>query len=167
MEFFPVNAVSVNANPQSVAFPQGTVLDGLPNIVTTGPSTRMRFPRPGTITPEPVRAPRKEKETHEMALGFSYVNEIGRSAMLGAAPRKFPVGSIIVRERLLPGSSSPDQLVVMIKHEPAFNPKGNGWEFLSADGPLTRITKRERDGACLKCHASASQNDFIFPEVNK
>ena len=102
-----------------------------------------------------------------MALGFSYVNEIGRAAMFGAEPRKFPVGSIIVRERLLPGTSSPDQLVVMIKHEPAFNRKGNGWEFLSADGAMTTITKRDRDGACLKCHASASQNDFIFPEVNK
>ena len=94
------------------------------------------------------------------------MNEIGRSGF-DRQPFNFPVGSIIVRERLLAGSSTADQLVVMIKREKSFNRKANGWEFLSVSGDATKVLKRERDGKCLKCHASAAKNDFVFPEVNR
>jgi hypothetical protein len=137
-----------------------TLSEGLPQIITAGSTRKIQ------LSPPPDRTPRARKSdvTHTTTLGFAYVNEIGRSAF-ERQPFKFPVGSIIVRERLLPGSPAADQLVVMIKREKSFNRKGNGWEFLSVNGDATKILKREKDGKCLKCHASAKVNDFVFPEV--
>jgi len=142
-------------------FPQGTVLDGLPNVVTTGATTRIRFPARGETTSPPARS-RQQNEGHLTTLGFAYVNEAGRGAF-GQQPLVFPVGSIIVRERLLTPTSNPDRLVVMIKHERDFNRKADGWEFLTVSGDATRVIEREKEGSCLSCHASASKNDFVFP----
>ena len=90
------------------------------------------------------------------------MNEAGRNAFR-QQPSVFPPGSIIVRERLFSPSSDPDQLVIMIKHEKDFNRKANGWEFLTVTGDMTKVIKREKEGKCLECHASASSNDFVFP----
>jgi hypothetical protein len=138
--------------------PQRTLGDGFPRIITTGTTTTIK------ASPPPERSPTRpgNNQPHTTTLGFAYVNEIGRRAF-DRQPFKFPVGSIIVRERLLPGSANADQLVVMIKREKNFSRKGNGWEFLSVSGDATRIMKREKDGKCLKCHVQAVQNDFVFP----
>jgi hypothetical protein len=135
-----------------------TLAEGLPNIITTGSTRRIQLSSPPDRS---ARAP-KTDPTHTTTLGFAYVNEIGRHAF-ERQPFNFPAGSVIVRERLLPGSTDANQLVVMIKREKNFNRKANGWEFLTVSGDATKIVKREKDGKCLKCHASAAQNDFVFP----
>jgi len=71
---------------------------------------------------------------------------------------------MIVRETLLPSSSKPERLVVMIKREKNFNRRANGWEFLTVTGDGTKVVKREKSGKCLGCHVSATENDFVFPE---
>jgi cytochrome P460 len=138
-------------------------MDGLPNVITTGPTTTIRNTQP----PLPTRSTsRKDEGTHATTLGFGYVNEVGRDGF-SRKPFAFPVGTVIVRERLWPGSTTPDRLVVMIKHERSFNRKGNGWEFLTVTGDVTKILKRETDGKCLKCHRAAAENDFVFPMENR
>lgn len=143
-------------------FARGTVLDGLSNIAITGGTTRISFPRPGEVSPSSSRS-QDEGFTHTTTFGFAYVNDLGRSAFQGK-PFLFPIGSIIVRERLLTLTSPPDVLVVMVKHERDFNRNTNGWEFLTINGDADRILKREKGGNCLKCHASAAGNDFVFSE---
>ena len=132
-------------------------MDGLPNIITTQPSTRIYFPRDSA----PSRR-RKDDGKHVTSLGFGYVNEVGRNGFK-REPFSFPVGTVIVRQRLWYAAGNPDRLVVMIKREKRFNRKANGWEFLTVNGDGTNILKREKDGKCLKCHAAAAQNDFVFP----
>ncbi|HEX5705502.1 MAG TPA: cytochrome P460 family protein [Pyrinomonadaceae bacterium] len=147
------------ARPASTLnFPQRTVMDGLPNVITTGNSTRVGFPR---SEPPPDRST-KDDGRHETSFGFGYVNEVGRRGF-EREPFSFPVGTVIVRERRWSPSSDPDRLVVMIKREKSFNRKANGWEFLTLSGTGTKILNREKNGKCLKCHASAAQNDFVFP----
>jgi hypothetical protein len=146
----------------SINFPNGTVVDGLPNIATTGNSTRIHFPRPGELSPEPSRSP-KSDPNHAVTLGVAYVNDAGRDGFQ-RKPFAFPVGTMIVRETLLPSSTTPQRLVVMIKHEKSFNRKANGWEFLTINGEGTRVLKREKSGKCLECHVSATESDFVFPE---
>jgi hypothetical protein len=90
------------------------------------------------------------------------VNEAGRGAFQ-QQPFVFPVGSIIVQERRLTPTSNADRLVVMVKHERDFNRKADGWEFLTVTGDAAKVIKREKEGGCLNCHASASNNDFVFP----
>jgi Cytochrome P460 len=145
-----------------VTFPQGTVLDGLANVATTGAATRIRFPQPGEVTPAATRSTKQDNDGHLTTLGFAYVNEAGRDAFR-QQPLVFPVGSIIVRERLLSPTSNPDRLVVMIKHERDFNRKADGWEFLTVSGDATKVIQREKEGNCLNCHASASNDNFVFP----
>jgi len=113
------------------------------------------------MTPTPERS-NKQSDGHLTTLGFAYANKVGRVAF-GRQTFVFPTGSIIVRERLLTPSSNPDQLVVMIKHERNFNRQADGWEFLTVSGDMTKVIRREKEGNCLKCHASASNNDFVFP----
>jgi len=146
-------------------FPQGTVFDSLPNIATTRSNTRIRFPEPGAVERSPDRS-RKVNSQHVTTLGFAYVNDIGRAAFQ-REPFVFPTGTIIARERLLTRSASPDILVAMIKRERRFNRKANGWEFLTVNGDMTKVIKREKDGECLKCHSSAAHNDFVFREVRR
>jgi len=69
-----------------------------------------------------------------------------------------------LREKLPALNAQAERLVVMVKHEKAFNPRANGWEFFIVNGDGTKILKREKAGQCLKCHLSASNNDFVFPE---
>jgi hypothetical protein len=52
----------------------------------------------------------------------------------------------------------------MLKRAPGFNPKGGDWEFLTANGGLTKITKRQKKGSCLDCHARQRERDFVFSE---
>ncbi len=95
--------------------------------------------------------------------GVVYANDPARDALDGRA--KFPAGSIIVREKLLqPGDATPQLVAVMLKRAPGFNPKGGDWEFLTANGGLTKITKRQKKGSCLDCHARQRERDFVFSE---
>ena len=137
-------------------------MDALPNIATAGNSTRISFPRPGETSPEPSRS-RKADPNHAVSLGVAYVNDVGREGFQ-RKPFAFPVGTMIVRETLLPSLPMPERLVVMIKHEKSFNRNANGWEFLTVNGEGTRIVKREKSGKCLGCHVSVAENDFVFPE---
>lgn len=96
--------------------------------------------------------------------GVVYANDLARKALDGGA--KFPPGSVIVREKLSkPDDATPQLLTVMFKRAPGFNPKGGDWEFLTVSGGLTKITKRQKKGSCLDCHARQSARDFVFVEV--
>ena|SRR5260370_423128 len=140
-------------------FPDGTLQSGLPGIVTSQGTTRIRFPSPGVITP----ARQKPDATHTSTFGVAFVNDIARASLLSAEPARFPAGSMLVRERrLTPTAPSPDVLVVMIKRGKGFNPKANDWEFLTVSGDLKKIEKREKEGKCQQCHASEAGNDFVF-----
>ncbi len=138
----------------SINFPRGGVADGLQNIAIGGMRGRIRF--------EPPPMPPKDNGKHEVALGFSYVNSVGKDGFRRQL-FSFPVGTVIVRERRWAAAANPDRLVVMIKHEKSFNRKANGWEFLTVNGDASEILKREKDGKCLKCHAAMAANDFVFP----
>jgi hypothetical protein len=129
---------------------------------TAGPTRQLFFPEPVAAS-RPFLNSGNTKPTHETSYGLAYVNEIGRPAF-SLKPFAFPTGTIIVREKLPALNAQAERLVVMVKHEKAFNPKANGWEFFIVNGDGTKILKREKTGHCLKCHLSASNNDFVFPE---
>jgi hypothetical protein len=153
--------------PSAVRQPAERSGSGIINseITTSGPKTQAYFPEPVRISQPflPSRSTRSSKTTHETSYGFAYVNEIGKPGF-SRKPFAFPVGTMIVRERLLALNSRPERLVAMIKHDRSFNPNSNGWEFLTVSGDGSKVLKREKNGQCLKCHTTASSNDFVFPE---
>lgn len=106
-----------------------------------------------------MRAPGKEEE--EQTYGVVYANAPAREALNGRT--QFPTGSIIVREKLsTPNAANPLLVVVMFKRAPGFNPKGGDWEFLTVNGDLTKVKKRQKQGKCLDCHSAQRERDFVF-----
>jgi hypothetical protein len=92
-----------------------------------------------------------------------YVNEIGRRAMLTEKNPQFPVGSVIVKEKLLTKESAePELLTVMLKRERGFNVPDGDWEYLVADGSGTKIEGRGKLVNCQSCHASRREMDYTF-----
>jgi Cytochrome P460 len=144
-----------------ITVPSGSVQSGLPKIVTSPGTTRIRFPDPGVISPtHPQSAP---DAAHRDTFGFAYANELARTFMLGKDRGVLPVGSIIVREKLSTETAgSPEVLVVMVKRQKNFNTRANDWEFLTVSGDMNTIVKREKAGKCRACHAAEAKNDFIF-----
>jgi len=134
---------------------------GIPNITISRGRTVIRpngqFPAP------PRKRPAGNGHTaSEKSFGVVYANDLARAAFATGA--RFPVGSVIVRERLLnPSDATPQLLAVMIKRAPGFHPKGGDWEFLLVNGSASEVIDRQKKGSCLDCHASQRGKDFVFP----
>ncbi|MDQ2987019.1 MAG: cytochrome P460 family protein [Armatimonadota bacterium] len=123
--------------------------------------------------------PEYSKPNPHMTKYFTvYVNDVGKAAMLSKGQPKFPVGSIIVKEKVAPAMSlsdanfdakktvpksfeKPELLTVMIKRDKGFNPKCGDWEFRTAksDG---KYNVGETTNHCVSCHESRPTNDFTY-----
>lgn len=110
------------------------------------------------------RAKQNDSASHEnfRSYGVVYANHLASQVYTGTDSQVFPVGSIIVREKLSRlDADQPDLLAVMIKREPGFNPAGGDWLFLTVNGAASKINERMKKGACLDCHRSARERDFV------
>ena len=123
-------------------------------------TTQIRFPRglpPGNDEPKP------KLHGDSSSFGVVYANDLARSSYSSSPTQTFPVGSILIREKLAsPNAEKPQLLTVMIKREKGFNPEGGDWSFLTVDGAGTKVKQRKKKGDCLECHQSASDRDFVF-----
>lgn len=90
------------------------------------------------------------------------MNDVARTVLPQSRPLIYPEGTVIVREKLPTETGPPEVLTAMIKRKKGFNPKANDWEFLLLNGDATEIKKREKTGACQRCHASAKEADFVI-----
>jgi hypothetical protein len=94
-----------------------------------------------------------------------YVNDLGKKAMVAEKTPIFPVGSVIVKEKLTkPESKSPELMTVMVKREKDFNPDCGDWEFLVFNGDGKQVTARGKIESCANCHRTrpAIGADYVF-----
>jgi hypothetical protein len=92
-----------------------------------------------------------------------YVNDTGRQAMTESRMPKFPVGSVIVKEKHpTKDDNAPELLTVMIKREKGFNPTSGDWEYLVTDGPAKQVKGRGKLANCMGCHEKMKEADFVF-----
>lgn len=92
-----------------------------------------------------------------------YVNATGRAAMLEQKTPKFPVGSVIVKEKLASEkSSAPELLTVMVKREADYNPSSGDWEYLVTDGKGEKVTAQGKLETCAACHLTQKAQDFVY-----
>ena len=107
--------------------------------------------------------PGREKSSPHLHKYISvFVNPLGREAMMTKRSPKFPVGSMIVKEKLgSPDSTTPEVLTAMIKREPGYNPESGDWEYLVLDGPATKIVEQGKLARCSGCHQSYQSSDFV------
>lgn len=91
-----------------------------------------------------------------------FVNPAGREAMMGKRGSKFPVGSMIVKEKHGSfDSKKPEMLTAMIKRESGYNPQLGDWEFLVLDGGAIAILERGKLERCSGCHMVYQHSDFV------
>lgn len=110
----------------------------------------------------PATTQLRPKNPHKDKFINVYINSIGKEEMLTKKNPKFPVGTVVVKEKLsAPDSQTPELLTVMIKREKDFNPEVGDWEFLTFNGGATEITARGKLENCQACHLGYKQNDFI------
>ena len=104
----------------------------------------------------------QQNNLHQTIFGAVYLNDFARLALTRTHPLVYPEGAVIVREKLETEGGAPEVLTAMIKRRKGFNAAANDWEFLVISGDATKITKREKTGACHSCHKSVSDKDFVF-----
>jgi hypothetical protein len=91
-----------------------------------------------------------------------YVNALGRRTMLSREARHFPVGSILVKEKLRKATdTTPELMTVMVKRPAGFDPAHGDWEYSvrDADG---RPTDAGRVQHCQSCHEGRKLSDYVF-----
>jgi len=112
--------------------------------------------------PMPSQSPRSP---HMMKYVTVYVNDLGKKAMTTQKSPIFPVGSIILKEKLSkPDSKHPELMTVMVKREKDFNPGCGDWEFMVFSGDGKLVTARGKIESCANCHQTlpALSSDYVF-----
>jgi hypothetical protein len=116
-----------------------------------------RAPTPINIAHDAQRSP------HAGRLITVYVNELGRQAMMTERNPQFAVGSVIVKEKLLPDKKdAPELLTVMLKRERGYNPASGDWEYMVINGAGTKIEARGKLENCQGCHVSMKESGFVY-----
>ena len=92
-----------------------------------------------------------------------YVNDVGQEAMFKAKKPNFPVGTIVIKEKLSQKQSqTADFYTIMLKREAGYDPRGGDWQYLVMDSARTKIEKPANIESCQSCHAAwAEKSDFI------
>jgi len=105
---------------------------------------------------------RQEPSPHLNKYISVFVNSVGREQMMIKRSPKFPIGSMIVKEKLgSPDSTKPEVLTAMIKRGPGYNPENGDWEYLVLDGAASKIVERGKLTRCSGCHRLYGQSDFV------
>lgn len=103
------------------------------------------------------------KNPHRNKFVTVYVNDIGRQAMLEQVKPRFPLGSVIVKEKLSDkASQAPELLTVMIKRGKGFNPTSGDWEYMVVDGTGTNVSAQGKLENCQSCHLARPGTDYVF-----
>ena len=105
---------------------------------------------------------RQEPSPHLNKYVSVFVNPVGREEMMTKQRPKFPIGSMIVKEKLgSADSTTPEVLTAMIKRGPGYNPESGDWEYLVLDGAASKIIEQGKLTQCSGCHRAYQYSDFV------
>lgn len=97
-----------------------------------------------------------------------FVNDKAKSMMNAPEPR-FPVGSVIVKEKFeVPSGSQPKKLdkpnllTVMVKREKGFDGPNGDWEYFTAAGNGKPSSADLSVKHCQSCHLGKKSTDYTF-----
>jgi hypothetical protein len=119
--------------------------------------------------PAPIekKSPQNPHERTTETFGVVYANDLAEKEIQNTEPR-FPVGSIIVREKHLNENlEKPELVIAMIKRRKGFSKSTDNWEFLTLNSDASQLIKRETKSDCAKCHIQARQTDWVFRDYLK
>ena len=142
----------------------------LPRLTEKPKSVAAEFSGLCFLGPE-ARKAIKDLGPHAMHFIHFYANEDARKRAALKSSEAFPVGSVIVKEKLTgtkrvePQSMNVEAVAGMIKRAAGTLPKSGDWEFFYFDRSTdakgkVRWTKGADMSHCAGCHSSAT--DFVF-----
>ena len=107
---------------------------------------------------------REKMNPHNDKYIVVYVNDKGKRAMLEEKTPRFPVGAVIVKEKLSkPDSKTPELLTVMVKRGEGFDRANGDWEYFAVDGAGRKITVQgQQTASCQSCHVGKKAADYVF-----
>jgi hypothetical protein len=108
-------------------------------------------------------APGGRSGPHSNKYVLVYVNDIGRPAMMSDKHPRFPAGSIIVKAKLSDKTShgTPELLTIMIKRAEGYDPANGNWDYLVAEGDVSRVERPSNVKSCQACHARHKGTDYV------
>jgi hypothetical protein len=152
----------------ALAAPMHTKLDSLAALVKSYKSWHKVNKEPILMAPRLVvlcagpPAWNGETNPHDPHYFTVYVNKTGEAAMASSKAPAFPVGTVIVKEKLNAAKDTkPELLTVMVKRAKGFDPANGDWEFYVADAKGR--ASQEKIQSCQSCHAKyAKEGDYVF-----
>jgi hypothetical protein len=116
-----------------------------------------------------VESARKTFGPHANTAVNIYMNDLA-AGVFGTPNPIYPVGSIIVKEKMEQGywsTTQPGTMTTpndgvggMIKRSPGFDPTHGNWEYFYFEDPAKVETGKM--ASCIQCHSSAAGEDYIF-----
>ena len=91
-----------------------------------------------------------------------YVNKAGEAAMYNKKPVKFPVGSVIVKERHTGEKGPLTLMTVMQKGPKGSHPSTGDWRYYVTDPHSVLLSKSSRLAYCEDCHARTKSSDYVY-----
>ena len=90
-----------------------------------------------------------------------YVNDTGRQVMMEEKAPRFPLNTVIVKEKLTNKDSSVTSCNVMIKRESGYDAQNGDWEYMVLDGSAKTVQASGKLSACQSCHMMAKSTDYV------
>ena len=106
----------------------------------------------------------RQGNPHAAAYITVYVNNIGREAMFANEMKRFPEGSVIVKEKIghhVEGRK-PLLYTIMRKRESGFNPTVGDREFAVVGPNGTELQAIGKLDNCQGCHQGKRDSDYVF-----
>ena len=97
---------------------------------------------------------------HATAAFHIYCNDQG-NAPLWDVFEKFPVGAIIVKEKIRAEDGATELFTGMLKHESGYSNEHGDWEYFTIDGQAAEVKSRGRLKECMECHQKYEAFDFV------
>jgi len=99
---------------------------------------------------------------HQAKFITVYVNDLGRHAMTEELNPRFPIGTVIVKEKLPnKDATAAELLTVMRKRERGYDSKNGDWEYLMFDGPGRVVQESGKTESCQSCHMIYKPQDYV------
>ena len=91
-----------------------------------------------------------------------YVNPVGRDAMLTQRIPRYPVGTVIVKEKH-PSDDTDiiELLTIMTKMQAGYDPQHGDWQYMTA-GADRKVQSAGKIANCQSCHDKQSKTDYVF-----
>ena len=95
---------------------------------------------------------------HANSAMLIYMNPLAADAF--GTNATFPVGSVVVKQKTIPGHDTNNGVGGMVKRPAGYDPAHGDWKYFYFESP--KKIESGRIASCVQCHDSAKEKDHVF-----